>query len=379
MLASVLINNYNYGRYLEHCIESVLQQTYREIEIIVYDDGSTDGSLDVLNKYKDQITLIQKVNYGKTPNINQMNAVHQAFLKSNGDVIFLLDSDDAFHNRKIEEVMNVLYEYPNIDTVQHPMSEMDGEGQVLDVVRPVIKQVTNYINYIASTSSLFHLFVPTSGLVFRRSLLEKLLPLKEDNLSTICVDTRLMLHSALIGKIKTLNEPYAYYRIHGSNTFKKINEAKVYQQYTNELYQFFNVISQECGHKEIEFNMNQYLENTFFYSLIDVEKNIQFLKNDSLVGECWIWGAGEAGQSIYYSLTNEGQTIEGFIDTNPQKKNTTVLGRKVLSPEEMVFSTKTKILVSPYYAYEQIAEYLKSIGLTEGINYSYPYKKEHSF
>lgn len=372
--ASVLINNYNYGRYLDHCIKSVLEQTYGDVEIIVYDDGSTDKSLSILEKYNEQITTIQKENYGQAPNINQMNAVHQAFLKSTGEVVFLLDSDDAFHHKKVEEVMKVFQINTEVDAIQHPMYEMDGDGHVKDVVRPVLKRVDDYKNYIQSTNSLFHLFVPTSGLAFKRSLLNELLPLEEDNLSTICVDIRLMLYSALIGTIKTIHEPLGYYRIHGTNVFKRIGNLKIHQQYESELYHFFNTISKEYGLKEVEFDTVSYLENTFFYPLLDKEKNIRFINNVDNDGECWIWGAGEAGQTVLHSLRDEAHRIEGFIDADPQKQHVTVMGKKVFAPEEIIYSGKLKVLVSPYHVYEVISSQLKSKGLIQDLNYISPYK-----
>lgn len=303
-----------------------------------------------------------------------MNAVYQAFLKSSGDVIFLLDSDDVYNYQKIEKIMKVFKENPKVDAVQHPMYEIDGEGQLKNTVRPVLKQVSDYKNYISSTNSLFHLFVPTSGLAFRRSLLKKLLPLQEDTLSTMCVDTRLMLHSVLTGQIKTIYEPFAYYRIHGSNVFKRIGDVKVHRQYTWELYHFFNKISKEYGFEEIEFDADNYFENTFFYPLLNIEENSRFIKNAINNDECWIWGAGEAGQSVLHSLRDEGHRIAGFIDADSQKKHAIVMGKKVLTPEEVVYSNTIRILVSPYHAYEEISAYLESKGLLKGLNYIYPYK-----
>ena len=58
-LVTVGINNYNYGRYLAQCIDSMLSQTHRNLEIIVYDDCSTDESGDVLNRYTDRIKIIR--------------------------------------------------------------------------------------------------------------------------------------------------------------------------------------------------------------------------------------------------------------------------------------------------------------------------------
>ncbi|KIL49931.1 glycosyltransferase [Jeotgalibacillus soli] len=374
MHASVLINNYNYGRFLDDCIESVLQQTYPNIEIVVYDDGSTDESLTVLNKYKDQITIISKPNYGKTPNINQMNAVYQAFLKSSGDIIFLLDSDDIFHHEKIEKAIKIFEGDPNVDTLQHPLIEMNGVGQLADRIIPVFKKVDDYKEYIFSSQNLFHLFVPTSGLVFKREILGELLPLEEDDLSTMYVDTRLMLLSVLKGCIQTIEEPLSYYRIHGSNNSSKIGDVKVHQQYTEELYKYFNKVSTENGGGQIVFNNFRFLESTFFYPLINIIKINAFFGSEETEHERWIWGAGEAGQTVLHSLKHEKHLFKGFIDMDPQKQQAIVMDKKVNHPEDILLLKNTKILVSPYHAYKEISGYLRSIGLVEGLNFISPYR-----
>lgn len=57
--------------------------------------------------------------------------------------------------------------------MQHPLFEMDGEGHLKDIIRPVLKEAEDYKEYIFSTQNLFHLFAPTSGLVFKRDILSQ--------------------------------------------------------------------------------------------------------------------------------------------------------------------------------------------------------------
>ena len=92
---SVLIANYNNEPYLTECINSIKKQTYRNIEIIIHDDESSDNSIKKINKYKN-IKIIRNKNRGKIGSYNQMNAYYRAFKKSSGKIIFFLDSDDIF-------------------------------------------------------------------------------------------------------------------------------------------------------------------------------------------------------------------------------------------------------------------------------------------
>ena len=104
--ASVLIANYNNEKYLDECINSLRKQTYQNIEIIVFDDGSKDESVSKLKSYNDLKFFEnhnKKDNYGS---LNQINAYKKAFENSCGEIIFFLDSDDFFSEEKIETVIN---------------------------------------------------------------------------------------------------------------------------------------------------------------------------------------------------------------------------------------------------------------------------------
>ncbi len=80
-LVSILINNYNYARFLDEAIASALNQTYGAVEVIVVDDGSTDNSRSVVASYGNRVRLIAKGNGG------QASAFNSGFAASSGDVI----------------------------------------------------------------------------------------------------------------------------------------------------------------------------------------------------------------------------------------------------------------------------------------------------
>src|ERR1700731_3369497 len=93
---SVLVNNYNNGPYLDHCLASVFAQDPQADEVIVYDDGSTDESLTVLTRYESKLNVIARSHLSGASMENQAVAIETAFLASTGDIVFLLDGDDAF-------------------------------------------------------------------------------------------------------------------------------------------------------------------------------------------------------------------------------------------------------------------------------------------
>ncbi len=94
---SVIIPNYNYARYVGQAIESVLNQTYSNIEVIVVNNGSTDDSLEVLKEFGDRICLINQENLG------QSGARKSGLAKAKGEFIAFLDADDTWEPQKIEK------------------------------------------------------------------------------------------------------------------------------------------------------------------------------------------------------------------------------------------------------------------------------------
>ena len=111
MKLSVLINNYNNAPFLEECLESVLQQERPADEIIVVDDGSTDASREILERYNNtpSVKIIYQENQGQT------KAVATAIEHAQGDILFLLDGDDIYYPNHLAALERRWMEYPTVD------------------------------------------------------------------------------------------------------------------------------------------------------------------------------------------------------------------------------------------------------------------------
>lgn len=245
MKASILINNYNYEAYVEKAIASALNQSYKDIEVIVYDDGSKDQSLQRINKYSDRITTIARPNYGKGHCWNQVNAVNEAFKQSTGDIIFLMDSDDWFFENKVEKVVEVFNKRPEVIYVQHRFELVDEDNNKLNYEKRPFYSDIDVLDGIYFTQRLDFFFTQTSGQCFRRTFLEKILPLKEDHLSMICVDIRLTRYAAFEGSIVTLQDKLAAYRIHTKNHSSVLKDREYYTKYEKQHLEFFNTLTKK--------------------------------------------------------------------------------------------------------------------------------------
>lgn len=225
-LISVLIANYNYGQYIGEAIESVLTQTYQNFEIVICDDGSTDNSLEVIRHYRERdsrVRCIAKVNAGHA------SAVNDAFEKSNGSVIAILDADDVWLPEKIERVIELFRRKPLVGLVCHPMKVVTWRGKVLkDSHGRNLTRGWAAPELIAGNGVVL---APASGLTLRREVANACFPLP--NVFRTWADRCLYERAALVTEVDAIGEILALYRQHGTNvtgasgvtTFEKIDKA----------------------------------------------------------------------------------------------------------------------------------------------------------
>lgn len=101
-LVSIIIPTYNGADTIRNSIDSVLQQTYKNVELIVVDDGSTDNTFDILASYRDKLTVVRQDNAGPSAARNRGISI------SNGMIIAFLDSDDLWLPTKIEKQVDIM-------------------------------------------------------------------------------------------------------------------------------------------------------------------------------------------------------------------------------------------------------------------------------
>ena len=121
-LVSILINNFNYGRFLREAVDSALRQTYTNTEVIVVDDGSTDDSRQIIAGYGSRIVPVLKQNGG------QASAFNAGFAVSRGEIICFLDSDDFFAPNKAETIVDNGRLFPEAALVAHALQYCDRDG-----------------------------------------------------------------------------------------------------------------------------------------------------------------------------------------------------------------------------------------------------------
>lgn len=213
-LVTVLICNYNYGRYLACAIDSALAQTWQNIEVIVVDDGSTDESRDVLKKYEGKIRVILKDNGG------QASAFNAGIAIARGEIVCFLDSDDISHPDRVSRVIEK-YRQGKWGLVCHDLDVIDGNGASMKM------KCTQFAgnNLVEGTKAdviINHnyawVFSPTSGMSLPLNLAHKIFPLPAKKWK-ISADEPLAYASACLDFVGIIPETLGSYRLHGNNLF----------------------------------------------------------------------------------------------------------------------------------------------------------------
>lgn len=208
---SIIINNYNYARYLETAIESALHQTDPPLEVIVVDDGSTDDSRQILAAYAGRVRTVLKENGG------QASALNAGFAVSTGEIVIFLDADDALLPETAERVVEAWG--PDCAKVQYNLAIVDEHGVPTgkQVLSPQLRLSAADIRRRVQVKGSYET-PPTSGNAFARSFLQHVMPIPEHEYR-ISADGYLFTLAPLYGSVIHLPEPLGLYRRHGQNSW----------------------------------------------------------------------------------------------------------------------------------------------------------------
>ncbi len=212
---SIVTATYNSAKTVEDTLRSVIGQTYRNIEYIIVDGGSTDGTLDILDRYRDHIAVLIS-----EPDGGIYDAFNKGVRRARGEIVAILNSDDCYHDETvIEDVVAAFVEH-DVDLVYGDMELLlhDGSGQ-----RRLIKAD---IGGLKSRSTLHHPAVFVAQRVYRTDLY--------DDSYRLVADYEFMLRLHLAGKrFFYLERPLAVMRTGGASHSRRIfaEAFRVHRQY----------------------------------------------------------------------------------------------------------------------------------------------------
>jgi len=227
LTVSIIIPTYNMAKYLPNAIDSVLAQTYKNYEIIVIDDGSTDNTRIILNKYKDKIKYVYQKNKG-------LACARNTGLKySTGRYIALLDADDLWLPNRLSEEVPILDNNPKIGLVHANAIDIDEEGNTLGLTTqsPRLRKKNMALNLLLRKEHILCLTV-----LFRKDCL-KYVGMFDENLTWLGVEDRdLWVRIAQHFRIEYIDKPLALHRIRSDAMSRNIENMMKARYYVVDKY-----------------------------------------------------------------------------------------------------------------------------------------------
>lgn len=260
MRMSVVITNHNYERFVAEAIDSALGQRDADAELVVVDDGSTDGSRTVIESYRSDVTVVEKSNGG------QGSAVNAGFGACTGDAVIFLDADDTLLPGAVARARGLL-SAPSIATAHWPLWIVDERGEPTGRRWPAEKLPEGDLSP-RLLSSPDYLTPPQSGHAYTREFLNEILPMPEAPFRT-GADTYLFLLAPAFGCVAAGTEPMGTYRLHASNNYS----GRGFDERMERLRAWFDTsldsLEHQCRRRGIPARPEAWRRNTWAYRVSD--------------------------------------------------------------------------------------------------------------
>lgn len=303
-LVSIIIDNYNYARYVGDAIESALAQTYRNIEVVVVDDGSTDDSREVIDKYSERVKRVYKKNGG------QGSAFNAGFHESRGGVVILLDSDDVLLSTAAERAVP-FFSDQQVSSVHWPMEMVDAECRSLGKSYPGGELCEGDLReFVFENGPTQLLFSPTSGRAWARWFFNNVFPIPEDIYSS-GAETFLFESAPFYGKIGRIQDSLTLYRQHRKNIHKSMSaeekvgrELRFYKHYSHYLARY-------CESRSHSVDMERWRSKSWWILHHKLLQDISDLPNPGLplvlIDDASLEMGSFAGRDRFHLMDSEGQ------------------------------------------------------------------------
>ena len=201
-IVSIVTAAYNMEALVEETIRSVLAQDYPNLEYIVLDDGSKDGTRDVIARFADRARVESHPNMGETRTVNR------GFELARGEIVGVVSADDPLMPGAIRKIVSVFQARPEVVVAYPDWLMIDGEGKVLKEIKTFDYDYVDMVRW--------HHCVPGPGALFRRSVVTALHG--RDPQFRYVADFDFWLRAGLLGPFARVPETLAKYRWHAGST-----------------------------------------------------------------------------------------------------------------------------------------------------------------
>ncbi len=350
MKISVITVCYNSADTIEQTIQSVVSQNYGELEYIIIDGGSKDGTLAVIEKYRESISLLIS-----EPDQGVYDAMNKGLQKCTGDVVAFLNSDDWYEQDTLEKVNRYFG-----DTLADMVSGnvylyADGKAQKMELGRREKDDV------------FFRVIYPHPALFVRRSLFQKMGGY--DTSYRVAADVAWVINACAAGaEVLCVEDCFTYFRAGGLSGRRRYEGLKEHYKAALTCAKRYELVQTAAridayyaDYLEMEL-CRQKVADALENHMSEVKKIFHYDKG------YYIWGAGERGKSCLELLNRAGASVIGFIDRNPNIKS--VEGYPVISAKEI--DKRNFICITPRGHEKEIEKKLAQDGMGRDAVMGYP-------
>lgn len=311
---SIITACYNAESSIEETIQSVMSQTYGNIEYIVVDGASTDGTMDIVSQYKKKISHVIS-----EPDKGIYDAFNKGVLMATGEVIHILNAGDFYVDHTVvHDVMNTFIEESDLEYIHGILKTVDS-----------ITETSNYYHFpIVSdveTSLLKGYMPPHPAFFLKKKCFEKYGYFVDQY--KIAADTRVMISCLIYSKGKFIDKVITEFKQDGVSSDPSYSKLKFEEIVTilNELLHADISITQFYSEKS---NINEYLK-IWNKLILCKNRGITSCLNKDVYPRVVIFGTKEIAEMLYQDCVKENIDVVGFIDNNPSPFNQQLYGEKI--------------------------------------------------
>lgn len=331
---SVLMSSFNSADFIHDSIDSILNQTYSDFELIIVDDASTDSTLNIINGYNDPRIKL----YPLKKNVGVGAALSFGLDKVQGKYVAKADSDDINMPERFEKQLAFLTANPEVALCKTLIEyfphnkEVEASPRYGSMKKIKEKQLNRIVTPEQIRKALYWwCCVPHNSILVRKE--------------TICA----------VGYRKfRLGEDYYL--------FYDLNKIGYKMSTVEEVLVSFRVRSNSIT------GSGKYIE-AYITTLFNMKKDEldRYLNNK---GYLYIWGTGNLGKNIYQLLKKKNHEVAGFIDTNEKLWGESIMGLTVMSPAQWLsLSEEKKVIVAAQPVREKVVSFLEENGFVDQKNF----------
>lgn len=320
---SVLTSVYNCEDYLGEFLESILNQTFKDFELVIINDGSTDKSREIIESYKDK--RIRLFNFDKNQGIPK--ALNFGIDKCNGKYIAKADADDIYRMDRLEKQKKMLDEHPEISVVGSQVEYFPHDEDAESGLKFISKKMyfEKQINSIIDTVDI-----------------------KEKMYMFLC-----LIHSVMMIRNTVLKN-----NLYDEDYLRLGEDYKLLYDLNKQSYNMYN-IPEKLGHIRIRKESTSVLnKDALFEAFFNIKKEEVVKMFDKPV---YIWGASNYGIGLKNVMQKNGFKINGFIDNDKNKIGNNLDGLTIYSPN-ILGKKREKVISASDPGRFEIVDYLKKLG-----------------